>query len=162
MLIRGEKTGWTYIEVPADIALKLKPDNKKSFRVKGKIDDFPIHAVALIPMGEGDFIMALNAEMRKSIGKRKGAKLQVQMEVDNAPLPVSEELMTCLEDEPEALEKFNALPMSHRNYYSNWIQSAKTEPTKAKRIAMTINAMLKGWDFAQMLRAERAAKDMLK
>lgn len=32
---KGEKTGWTYIEIPADIAKKLKPGFKQSFRVKG-------------------------------------------------------------------------------------------------------------------------------
>ena len=26
---QGEKTGWTYIEIPADIAEQLKPNNKK-------------------------------------------------------------------------------------------------------------------------------------
>ena len=31
---QGEKTGWTYIDVPENIALQLKPNNKKSFRVK--------------------------------------------------------------------------------------------------------------------------------
>lgn len=33
---QGEKTGWTYIEIPADLAQQIKPGNKKSFRVKGK------------------------------------------------------------------------------------------------------------------------------
>ena len=32
----GEKTGWSYIEIPAAIAQQLKPNYKKSFRVKGK------------------------------------------------------------------------------------------------------------------------------
>ncbi len=70
---QGEKTGWTYIIIPAKIVQQLKPKNKKSFRVKGKLDDFEINKVALMPMGEGDFIMAINAAMRKGIGKRKGA-----------------------------------------------------------------------------------------
>ena len=29
---QGEKTGWTYIDVPAKIAEQLKPNNKKSFQ----------------------------------------------------------------------------------------------------------------------------------
>ena len=33
---QGEKTGWTYIEIPSDIAQKLKPGNKKSFQGKRK------------------------------------------------------------------------------------------------------------------------------
>src|SRR5688500_7949439 len=75
----GEKTGWTYINIPSELSEKLKPGNKKSFRVKGKLDDYAIRGVALIPMGGGDFIMALNAEIRKGIKKRKGARLQVSL-----------------------------------------------------------------------------------
>src|SRR4051812_18122609 len=90
---QGEKTGWTYIEISADIADKLKPGNKKSFRVKGKLDNYPIKKIALLPMGGGKFIMALNAAMRKSIGKRKGAMLKVQIEEDHAAILINKELM---------------------------------------------------------------------
>ncbi len=79
---KGEKSGWTYIDVPADIAQQLIPRNKKSFRVKGFLDQFAISGVALMPVGEGDFIMAINGEMRKSIRKREGAMLNVSLELD--------------------------------------------------------------------------------
>jgi hypothetical protein len=153
---QGEKTGWTYIEIPADIAQQLKPGNKKSFRVKGRLDKHPIEAIALMPMGGGAFIMPLNADIRKAIGKRQGAVLQVQLAEDTNPDPVSSpELMECLADEPEALAFFNTLPKGHRNYFMKWIESAKTAPTKAKRIAMTINALARGWGFPEMMRANK-------
>ena len=158
---QGEKTGWTYIEVPADIAQKLKPGNKKSFRVKGKLDSYTIKKIALLPMGGGTFIMALNADIRKGIHKKKGAMLKVQLEPDSAPLKISAELQACLNDEPEALDRFNKLPKSHQHYYSKWIESAKTEPTKTKRIAMVVDAMYKGMDFGEMLRAARKEKGEL-
>ena len=46
---QGEKTGWTYIVVPAAIASKLNPGVKKSYRIKGKLDDFKVEKLALIP-----------------------------------------------------------------------------------------------------------------
>ena len=155
---QGEKTGWTYIIIPEEIAQKLKPGNKKSFRVKGYLDKYSFTRVALMPMGDGDFIMAFNAEMRKGTGKRKGAEIQVQMEVDDSPMPQSAELMECLTDEPKALAFFKGLSKSHQNYFTKWIESAKTEPTKAKRIAQSINALAKGLHFGLMLRALKAEK----
>ena len=149
----GEKTGWTYIIVPQALAHKLKPDNKKSFRVKGKIDQLVIQRVALIPMGGGDFIIAINSQMRKSLKKQKGDKVQLKLELDEQELPLSPEFIECLADEPQALEYFNSLPKSHRNYYSKWIESAKTEETKAKRIAKAINGLANKYNFAQMLRS---------
>ena len=62
-------------------------------------------------------------------------------------------------DEPIALEYFNSIPLSHRKYYSNWIESAKTEPTKAKRIAQTVTACARRQNYAEMIRSLR--KDML-
>lgn len=155
---QGEKTGWTYIEVPADIADELMPGNKKSFRVKGKFDKHSIKGVALLPMGGGSFIIPLNGEMRKAIGKKHGAMLEVKLSVDKEPFQFSKELMECLNDEPAAFARFKKMPPSHQKYYSNWVESAKTEPTKAKRIAMTINAMIKQQDFGEMLREEKAKK----
>ncbi|MEI9933350.1 MAG: DUF1905 domain-containing protein [Ferruginibacter sp.] len=68
---QGEKTGWSYILVKKEIAEKLKPGNKKSFRVKGKLDEYSIKGIALVPMGEGNFIMAINATMRKAMVNKK-------------------------------------------------------------------------------------------
>ena len=158
---QGEKTGWTYILVPATIASKLNPGVKKSFRVKGKLDDFKVEKLALIPMGKGDFILPVNAAMRKGTGKRFGASLQVQLELDETPILPPAELLECLQDEPEALKHFNSLPQGHRNYFTKWIESAKTEPTKTKRIALVIKTMVRKMDFGAMLREERDERKML-
>ena len=153
---QGEKTGWTYIEVPAAVAKKMNSNNKKGFRVKGKLDNYQFSMIALLPMGGGDFIMALNAAMRKAIKKQKGATVQVSMEVDTNEIKPPAELIECLQDEPEALGYFKGLTKGHQNYFTNWINSAKTEPTKAKRIAATINALSRQWNFGQMLRAMKS------
>ena len=158
---QGEKTGWTYILIPAKIADKLNAGVKKSFRVKGKLDDFEIEKVALVPMGEGDFIMAINAAMRKGISKRKGATLHVQIELDKAQILHPSELLECLQNEPEALKHFNSLPQGHRNYFTKWIESAKTEPTKVKRIAMVVKTMVRKMDFGAMLREDRDERKLL-
>jgi Domain of unknown function (DUF1905)/Bacteriocin-protection, YdeI or OmpD-Associated len=158
---QGEKTGWTYIEIPADITQRIKPGNKKSFRVKGKLDNYAIKATALIPMGGGNFIMALNAGMRKAIGKRKGAMLKVQLQLDASPLQMNTELLECLEDEPKAKAFFSKLAPSHQKYYSNWIESAKTEPTRAKRIAQAINGFAKGMGYGELIRSLKEDKNKL-
>ncbi len=149
---QGEKTGWTYIDIPAEIALKIKPGNKKTFRVKGKLDAYAVKSVALVPMGGGDFIMALNAEMRKGTKKRKGATLIVSLEEDSDKLQPPVELLECLADEPKAKQFFDSLTYGHRNYFSKWIESAKTEPTKTKRIAQAVDALSKHLDYGTMIR----------
>jgi Domain of unknown function (DUF1905)/Bacteriocin-protection, YdeI or OmpD-Associated len=151
---QGEKTGWTYIEIPHTIAGQLKPGIKKTFRVKGKLDDYSFRGIALTPMGGGDFIMALNAEIRKNIGKQKGAKLQVVLEADDKfVIKPPAEFVDCLSDEPAAVIFFNSLAKSHQAYFVKWIDSAKTEPTRIKRIAQTVSALSRSQGFGEMLRA---------
>ena len=149
---QGEKTGWTYIEIPADIAQKLKPGNKKSFRVKGSLDKHKITGVSLLPMGGGAFILAVNAAMRKGIGKRHGAMVKVQLEEDKKPFKFNKDFIACLEDEPEAMSFFKILAGSHQRYISKWIDDAKTEPTRTKRIAQAVTALSKKMGFPEMVR----------
>ena len=155
---QGEKTGWTYIEIPATLATQLMPGNKKGFRIKGYLDDHAFKSISLLPMGGGDFILTLNATIRKKIRKVKGDKVKVRMEVDTEPIVPPSELMECLSDEPKALARFKLLPKSHQNYFTNWINSAKTEPTKAKRIAASINSLAKGLGFVEAIRSLRKDK----
>ncbi len=148
---QGEKTGWTYIFIPFDLAEKLNPKARKSFRVKGKIDTQPISGISLLPMGEGNFILSLNASLRKKIGKSTGHSVQVQLEVDKKPFQLSKDLLACLLDEPTAQKQFKSLPSSHQKYYSNWVENAKTPETKTKRIAHLIYSFQNGLSFREML-----------
>lgn len=152
---QGEKTGWTYIEIPADIADKIKPGTRTGYKVKGRLDQHKIAGVALLPMGGGSFIIPLNATMRKAIGKREGAMVKVQLQEDRAPFKFNKDFMECLKDEPAALKFFETLSGSHQRYFSKWVDAAKTEPTKAKRIAQAITGLAKKWDYGTMLRNGR-------
>ena len=159
---QGEKTGWTYIHIQQNIAEQIKPNNKRSFRVKGKLDDFSISGIALMPMGGGEFVMPLNASIRKGIHKKEGAMLAAKLEVDKKEIKPPTEFVECLKDEPVAHEHFFSLAKSHQLYFTRWINSAKTEPTKTKRIAQAVNALSKKFDFGMMLRSIKQENDLLK
>jgi uncharacterized protein YdeI (YjbR/CyaY-like superfamily) len=117
--------------------------------------------MALIPMGGGDFIMALNATLRKAIRKNKGASLKVRLEPDKKEIRPPADLLECLADEPRALEFFQKLSKSHQNYFGNWIKSARTDATKARRIAQAVNALAKAKDFGQMIRSLKQDREDL-
>jgi hypothetical protein len=149
---QGEKTGWSYIEIPEKIASKIKPNYKRSYRVKGSLDNFQVERTSLLPMGDGNFIIPINATIRKALGKRKGAEIIVRLEEDKRPVEINETFLACLDDEPEALDFFNSLPGSHRNYFSKWIESAKAEETKTSRIVRAVTALSRKLGYAEMIR----------
>ncbi len=154
---KGEKTSWTYLAIPAVVACEIKPNNKLSFRAKGFLDEVAIKGLALIPMGEGDFILPVKAALQKALGKRKGATVKIQLEIDlDFKIEMPADLAACFADEPEALQNFNRLPKSHQHYYFKWINEAKTEATRTKRLAATLDAACKGLGYGEMIRAMKA------
>jgi hypothetical protein len=153
---KGEKTGWRYIEISKRQAQQLKPDSKVSFRVKGKLDQHAIQKTALLPMGEGSFILPINGTIRKAIGKKEGDILKVELALDERPLTLSSDFIKCLKDEPGAYDFFKSLPKSHQQYFSKWIESAKTMQTKTKRITMAVIALASGQGYSEMIRANKA------
>jgi len=150
----GEKTGWTYITVPSKTAWQINPGKKTSYRVKGKLDELAVSKAALIPFGGGDFILPVNASMRKGLRKRAGDEVVVFLEPDDE-LEISADLLSCLEDEPVAKSYFTSLPLSHQRYYSRWIESAKTAITKTKRISQAISAFSQKLSYAEMMRMNK-------
>lgn len=157
----GEKTGWCYISITALQSQQINPGVKKSYRVKGKIDDYAFKGISLLPMGDGNFIIPMNAGIRKAIKKQKGDSVIVQLELQQKKYEIAGDFLGCLTDEPQALAFFNTLTGSHKNYFSKWIESAKTEPTRIKRISMAVNALAKKWDYGQMIRGQKQERQDL-
>lgn len=150
---KGEKTGWTYVDIPPDILAKLKLSSKKEFRVKGFIDDVSVSRLAAYPVGGGDYIIALNAEIRKKLGKKEGAMVKLKIAPDTRESVKSEDLIACLEEDQGAKTFFESLNASHRNYFHRHVLSAKTAATKTSRIVNIINAMHKKQNFGEMVRS---------
>lgn len=148
----AEKTGWSYIDIPETIINALHPQNKKSFRVKGRLDDLVIKQIALLPTGNGFYIMPINYTMRKALGKRVNDTIKVELTLDESEFLLDEDFSTCLQDVPLALQYFNEMSPGHRRYFSKWITEAKTIETKTKRIQQSIFGLSHKMDYGTMVR----------
>jgi Domain of unknown function (DUF1905)/Bacteriocin-protection, YdeI or OmpD-Associated len=153
-----DKTGWSFVILSKSQSSKLNPGVRQSFRVKGKVDEYPVKQKALLPVSEGRFMFTLDAKIRRSIKKQAGDKVTVEIELDKAPLKLSEDLVVCLQDEPTALAHFKTLNASHQRYFSNFVKEAKTEATREKRITMCLSALSRKMDFGQMIRENHAKR----
>lgn len=151
---QGEKTGWTYLSIPAVKARAICAINT-TFRVKGFIDHHPIRQIAVLPMGDGNFILPVNGEMRKAIKKLKGAGVVLRLEYDPSPIEADADFLECLAEFPKARAHYLALKQGHKNYFTKWLSTAKTEGTKSNRITMAIDALSRGLRFDEMLREKK-------
>src|SRR5688572_26417119 len=95
----AEKTGWTYVPIPADIIKKLALKSRVGFRIKGLVDDVRFEKLSTYPIGDGEFIIAINGDMRKKLGKKEGAQVAVKFELDKSEALKSKELLKCLKED---------------------------------------------------------------
>lgn len=155
----GEKTGWFYIIVPETTANQIKPGNRQFFRVRGAINGKEFGGIGVVPAGDGSFILPVNAGMRKTLQAGLGDVLHLSVEEDtDFKITIPADLEICLAEDPRLLENFMEFNRANRNYFINWINGAKTEPTRTKRIAMTVEAMELGLDFGAMIRRDKARR----
>ena len=60
------------------------------------------------------------------------------------PSELPDYIRVALQRHPKALQNFEALPPSHRRRYFEWIESAKREETKLRRLAEAIRLLTSG------------------
>lgn len=113
------KGGWTFARIP-----EIKQDKNAHFgwvKVRGTIEGFEIRKYHLMPMGDGNLFLPVRAEIRKKTKKGEGDYVHVVLYHDNEPLDIPEEMLLCLQDEPEALNFFNSLTESEQKFYIEWV-----------------------------------------
>jgi len=134
------KGGWTYVALPT---IPQSKENRFGWvTVKGSIDRYTLSHYNLMPMGNGCLFLPLNAKVRKIIQKKEGDYVQVTLHLDTAPISIPDEIIQCFKQEiPETYNRFKSLSEAKKKQYIDWIYSAKTDETKANRIAKMINAI---------------------
>lgn len=135
------KGGWTYAAIPEVLQDKSTPFGWVT--VKGSVDGFAIKNYRLMPMGNGKLFFPVKAEIRKKINKQAGDWVHIILYADQSSPEIPEDLLICLKDEPDAYKNFLSYTEGEQKAYIDWINAAKKEDTKVKRIAATINKLLK-------------------
>ncbi|MBM6499687.1 DUF1905 domain-containing protein [Flavobacterium macrobrachii] len=129
---------WTYqLIIPNTKNIKGKWGDLK---VSGKIDNFEIKNKNLGPMKNSDKKMALNSEIRNSIGKGAGDFVNVTLYLENQNKEKTNEnqmIFECFKD-AEVLDIFNKLTIEEQNEIIQSINSTATENQKVEKIVKFI------------------------
>lgn len=152
-----KKGGWNYIIVPKKYVQRLKPGTKASFRVKGTLDKHPIEKTSLLPLRDGNFMLPINAPIRKATGKQAGDKLKISIAPDDRKLMLSKDLLECLKDDREAMKFFKSLSPYNQHYFSKWVEDAKTAHTKTRRLLTCVRAFSQKLNYQETMELYRTA-----
>jgi hypothetical protein len=132
----------TGIRVPDEVVESLGAGRRPA--VKVTINGFTFRS-SIAVMG-GDSMVGVSAENRAGAGVAGGDEVDVDIELDTAPreVTVPPELAAALEAEPAAKATFDRLSYSNKSWHVLQVAGAKTDETRQRRIARSIEALREG------------------
>jgi hypothetical protein len=94
----------------------------------------------------GEFLLGLNRAVREAAGVEAGDRVEVRLELDEAPreVEVPEALARALAGDPAARAAFEGMAFTHRKEYARWIDEAKREETRERRVAQALEMLREG------------------
>jgi Bacteriocin-protection, YdeI or OmpD-Associated/Domain of unknown function (DUF1905) len=94
----------------------------------------------------GEFLLGLSREVRQRAGAEAGDEVDVAIELDTAPrtVEVPEALAAALAADPQAKTAFDGLAVSHRKEYARWVDEAKREETRQRRVQQAVEMLRAG------------------
>jgi hypothetical protein len=94
----------------------------------------------------GEFLVGLSRAVREEAGVEAGDTVEVSLELDTAPreVAVPQALVDALAADSEARAAFERLAYTHRKEYARWIDEAKREETRERRVAKALEMLRQG------------------
>jgi hypothetical protein len=132
----------TGIEIPEEIVTALGGGRRPAVTVT--INGFTYRSTVAV-MG-GAYMVGVNADNRAGAGVKGGDEVDVDIELDTAPreVAVPAELAAALDAEPAARRTFDGLSNSNKSWHTYQVENAKSDETRQRRIAKSIEALREG------------------
>jgi hypothetical protein len=140
-VLLGGKTA-TGIVVPPDVVAALGQSRKPAVTVS--INGHTYRSTVAVRGGE--FMLPLSAENRTAAGVAAGDRVEVEVELDNAPreLNLPADFAAALAADADAGRFFETLSFSQKSGFVIPIEQAKAQETRERRIEKTIAKLRAG------------------
>lgn len=140
-ILQSGKTA-TGIRVPDEVIEALGKGKKPAVSVT--INGFTYRSTVAVM--DGAYMVGVNPVNRAGAGVAGGDTVDVDIELDTAPreITVPPGLAAALDAEPEARRTFDGLSYSNKSWHVYQIEGAKTDETRERRIAKSIEALRAG------------------
>jgi len=130
------------IRIPDEIVEALGSGRRPPVRVT--INGFTYRSTVAV-MG-GTYMVGVSAENRAGAGVGGGDEVDVDIELDTAQreVAVPADFAAALDAEPSARRTFDGLSNSNKSWHTYQITTAKTDETRQRRIAKSVDALKAG------------------
>jgi len=140
--LEGSKVTATGIVVPDELVAELGKGKKPPVQVT--VNGHTWRSTVAV-MG-GRFMVGVSAENRGEAGVAAGDDIEVELVLDEAPreIEVPADLTAALDADPAARSFFDGLSFSLKRYHVEQVTGAKTDETRQRRIAKSVDLLRAG------------------
>jgi hypothetical protein len=140
-VLQGDKTA-TGIEIPPEIVDGLGAGKRPAVTIT--INGFTYRS-SIAVLG-GAYMVGVSAENRAGTGVKGGDVVDVDIALDTAPreVEVPPDLAAALDAAPAARATFDRLSYSNKSWHTLQLAAAKTDETRQRRLAKSIEALSEG------------------
>lgn len=133
-------SGGAYVEFPFNTEELYATTGRVPVRVS--IEGVPYRG-SMVRMGTERHILIILKEIRAKIQKTFGDEVQIEVEYDNQPreIVVTGNIQKGLQKNATAQAAFDKLAYSHQREYVLWIEAAKKDETRKRRIEKMIKEL---------------------
>jgi hypothetical protein len=119
-------------------------EGAKRFPVRATVNGYTWRTTVVRMRGE--FLLGLSKAVREAAGAQAGDTVDVELELDNAPreVEVPEALAAALNGDPVAADAFEKLAFTHRKEFAGWIDDAKKDETRSRRVTQALEMLRAG------------------
>ena len=113
------------------------------FYVTGTINGIAVRGT--LGVFKKEYFLRLGAAWLRDSGIETGARVNVRLELEGPHEGnLAADILEAFSNNPKARSFFNGLPTFYRKNFIRWIDSAKREATRSKRIAEMVTALEEG------------------
>ncbi|QTE30802.1 YdeI/OmpD-associated family protein [Pengzhenrongella sicca] len=135
----GNTTG---IEVPPEVVQALGAGRKPPVTVT--VNGYTYRGT--VAVRDGAYLVSLSAQHRAAAGVAGGDEIDVDLELDvsERTVEVPADLAAALDAEPAARRTFDGLSRSNRSWHVLQVEGAKTDETRRRRVAKSVEMLAEG------------------
>ena len=127
-----------------DDQVEILGEGAKRFPVRATINGFTWRSTVVRMRGE--FLLGLSKDTRAEARVQTGETVEVEIALDREErqVEVPETLAQALGTDAEAKTAFDGLAYTHRKEFARWVQDAKRQETRERRVAQTLEMLRAG------------------
>ena len=139
---KSRKVWYRVVFLPQDFEEQLPFDEYPRLRIDGEIGDVPVNS-AWIPTGDGRRYLIVAPEVLKAAGLSIGDRVTVRFRIaDQNHVDVPRALELAIAASREAATAWEELTPGKKRALAHHVGSAKTDATRAKRVAQAVAALI--------------------